>query len=201
MKEKNNIVTILLLIIIVILAVALYLAVTGKIALTKTENQTQSNDTTNIEETQKEEINYTYESLKGLYSYKSETKTDNSGNEYTSNYGLYLYDDGTFIYRLSTFASSGYIGNYIIVNDEIKLNYLFKFSSGTGLSVTKGNKNIKISNEKTLIDPEDLINKESKESITLTKDDSSENTKPYEENNAIDRIYNNDRFITQREIN
>ena len=141
-KGKSNRVTILLLLIIVILAVALYLSLTGKITLSKNEPAERNNNTT--ETTTTEETNYTYENIKGLYSYKSETQTDESGNEFNYYYGLYLYENGTFNYRIGTFARFGYIGNYTIVGNEIKLNYLYSYNSGTGLNISKESKTIKI---------------------------------------------------------
>ena len=61
---------------------------------------------------------------KGLYKFETEILTDESRNEYRATYNLYLYENGTFIYKLSTMAPFGYTGNYIIEDNKIRLSIL-----------------------------------------------------------------------------
>ena len=59
--------------------------------------------------------------MKGLYKFEYKNLNENSEIEYKTTYNLYLYENGTFVYKMLNIAPSGYIGNYIIENNEIKL--------------------------------------------------------------------------------
>ena len=45
--------------------------------------------------------------MKGLYKFETEILTDESRNEYRATYNLYLYENGTFLYKISTMAPFG----------------------------------------------------------------------------------------------
>ncbi len=170
--------------IILVLSVFYMLALTGKITLQPKE--INENISTNNEKTEKE--NYTYEEMKGLYSYETKTLKDENGNEYKKSYTLYLYENGTFRYRNSTFAPTGYVGNYIITDDIIKLNYLYSTNSGVGLFATKGNTEITINNNKVITMKEDLLDKNNKNGVVLKKEENSEKSAQYEKTTVNDLI-------------
>lgn len=77
---------------------------------------------------------------------------DENGNEGQFAFYLSLYENGTFNYRMSFLVPFGYIGNYIIKDDAIVLNYLFRTTSGAGIFRTTGTKTIIINSESNLID-------------------------------------------------
>ena len=93
-------------------------------------------DNTNILENN----SYTYSDMEGVYTLEQEVELD--GTTEKAGVTLYLWKDGTFKYVQSIYAPIGQIENYIIEGNNIKLNYLFKTTSGTGLSVIKGNKTL-----------------------------------------------------------
>ena len=80
--------------------------------------------------------------MKGLYKYTNENDT----------YQLYLYDNGTYVFDLSTPLNPNILlGNYIIENNIIKLNNLFRQGSGISVVLLSGNGTITINNEKTMV--------------------------------------------------
>lgn len=93
---------------------------------------------------------YTYNDIAGLYNYEESIEIDDE--TFTASYQLYLYEDGTFIYTRAMNTISGNLGNYIIVDDEIHLNYLFSSGSDIALSVMSGNKVLKINSDNSLTD-------------------------------------------------
>lgn len=95
---------------------------------------------------------YTYDDLEGLYTHISDSVTNEFGNEIFSYHYLYLYANGTFNYRMGTGAPFGRMGNYIIKDNTIILNYLFSTNSGAGINVTTGSKTINITDIDTLVD-------------------------------------------------
>lgn len=123
------------------------------------------------EENNNENIKYTYEEIKGLYTYTNEE----------SSYSLYLWENGTFKYEHSFDSSDGHghegrIGNYIIEDNVIKLNYLFSTGTDISLSVTKGNKELKIdSYDRITFTDSDFNNNK----ILLKKDNDKENNELY----------------------
>ena len=101
------------------------------------KNNIASNE--QVTEENSNENQYTYEKIKGLYTYTNEE----------SAYSLYLWENGTFKYENFFDSSDGYggggrIGNYIIEDNVIKLNYMFSTGTDASLTVTKGNKELKI---------------------------------------------------------
>lgn len=119
-------------------------------------------------------MEYTYDDIKGLYTYTSETRINEFGDEFNSFYYLYLYENGTFNYRMGTGAPYGYMGNYIIKDNTIVLNYLFSTNSGAGIYVTTGSKTITITAEDTLIDAKPTVPLDSTTKVTLKKASSKE---------------------------
>lgn len=170
MKENNNkSIIILLIIIIVVMAIITTLALTDTINL---KNNPQSNNLTENKEEIKENTEiYSSENIKGTYSYKSEMITDEYENNFHASYNLTLYENGTFEYRLATIYPFGYIGNYIIKDNQIILNYLFETNSSTGINVTNGTHTITINNDNTLSDTNQPITNINLTTITLTKDE------------------------------
>ncbi len=138
----------------------------------ETEKSDSGENTGNDNST--EMMEYTYDNIKGLYTYTSETRIDTQGNEFNSYYYLYLYENGTFNYRMGTAAPYGYMGNYIIKDNTIVLNYLFSTNSGAGIYVTTGSKTITITAEDTLIDAKPTVPFDSTTKVTLKKASSKE---------------------------
>ena len=68
----------------------------------------------------------------------------------------------------------GYMGNYIIEDNTIVLNYLFETNSGAGIDVTTGTKKITITDADTLVDVNQSINIVNMTSVTLEKATSTE---------------------------
>lgn len=195
-KKKNNLIIILVGVIFVILVTSWILFTTGTITLSsnKATNDTLDN---NIQKNQISDnctTGYKYSDLKGLYKYESGTLKDESGNEYNAWYSLYLYDNGTYQYRMGTIAPFGNMGNYIIEGDKIILNYLFTTSSGSGINVVNGTKKITINSTSSLSDsvnfPEELPNK----NITLTRASENEAQNFLKNNDFQDFLNNNPIF-------
>ena len=95
-------------------------------------------------------------------------------------------------------APRGVIGNYIIVDDEIKLNYLFNTGSDASLIATTGSKVLKIKDNKTIVenDAEFAKNGGSK-TINLVRDNSNNN----KEDNSITDYINNYEVINKTNNN
>lgn len=179
MKETNKKIIITLMMIILVLSVFYMLALTGSITL-KPEEKCIS---------QPQEIEnktYTYEEMKGLYSYTGETENDGQGNEYRISADLYLYGNGTYRYINYTNAPHGHIGNYIIVDNKIVLNYLYRTGSGTGITATKETSEITINSKEELLLSENIG--ENKIEINLTKNNNDEKIKEFEKTTVNDLI-------------
>lgn len=117
---------------------------------------------------------YTYDGVKGLYTYISETVTTESGDEIFAFYSLYLYENGTFKYEMGTGAPYGQMGNYIIKDNTIVLNYLFSTNSGVGITVATGSKTISITNQDTLVDNDPLATVGNMNSVALKRASAAE---------------------------
>lgn len=121
----------------------------------------------------KEEKNYTYNYIAGLYTFK-ENNPNNAGERFTYVYNLYLKENGTFKYVHAMNAQSSVSGNYIIVGDEIHLNYLFNGGNDIGLTATSGEKILKIKDGKTLVDEDAFFAKDGgTKNISLTKSENN----------------------------
>ncbi len=118
---------------------------------------------------------HTYNDIKGLYTYTSETiKDDELGHEYFAFYYLYLNENGTFNYRMGTGAPWGYVGNYVIKDNTIILNYLFRTNSGAEITVTTGSKTIAITDNHTLTDVNPSVTVADMTTVTLKKASAAE---------------------------
>ncbi len=117
-----------------------------------------------------EVMKYTYEGVKGLYTYTSEA----AQNEQDLFYYLYLYENGMFNYKMGTGASFGYIGNYVIKEDKVVLNFLFKIDSGAGVTVSTGSKTITITENDVLVDDNPSVVVDDMKKVTLKKASSAE---------------------------
>jgi len=180
MKENNNKgIIIFLIIITIIMGIITILALNGTISLKQkqTENTEEITDNTQI---------YNYSDIKGLYTFVSEKIIEENNNEITPSYNLFLYENGMFQYQLSTIYPFGYIGNYIIKDNQIVLNYLFSTNSGASIDVTEGTHTITINDNNKLIDNNQPISNINLTKITLTKDEN--NTIKYE--NTFNKINN-----------
>ena len=171
-KGKNLIIGALLCIIILLIA-AIILLLTNKSTFKKSN--------TNEDNTQTVETTYTYKEIKGLYSYKGNLQKDDYGNDYREDYRLYLYENGTFIYNNYTLGPHGHIGNYIIVDNTIKLNYLYGTVGGTGMFPETGTEEITIKNDNELIFTKN-------NNAIVTRQTSQDEIKDYEERNVSEII-------------
>ncbi len=133
---------------------------------------------------------YTYDGVKGLYTYTSETVTTESGDEIFAFYYLYLYENGTFKYTMGTGAPYGRMGNYIIKDDTIVLNYLFNTNSGAEIIVTTGSKTISITDKDTLVDNDPSATVGNITSVVL-KRTSAEEENEYLQSEDFSRILKN----------
>ena len=142
---------------------------------------------------------YTYNDISGYYSFK-DTNPNNDGREELSTFGYYLYlsENGTFKYQYVMNTGSSIIGNYIIVDDEIRLNYLFNGGSDAAVSATNGEKVLKITDKNTLVDNEAHFSSQGgSETISLTRDSSSYSKNEYD----INYIINNYGLFNKENLN
>lgn len=113
---------------------------------------------------QNEEINSIEESIENQENTKSYTYKDVAGNYYFEanikiedlpdakrEYFLILEEDGTYCYDTIFMAHGGHIGNYMIVDDTIVLNYLFSTGNDEGISPYDGSEILQISDNNNLI--------------------------------------------------
>lgn len=167
-KKRCCVVPIILLIIIVCLCAYIFLCTECKGKDTKTNNS-------EIKQTVTNDNNYTYMDIASFYSFK-DSNSNSEGREELSTFGytLYLAENGTFRYQYTMNTVSSVMGNYIIVDDEIRLNYLFTGGSDAGINATNGSKVLKIKDKNTLVDNDAYFytNGGSK-TIDLTKDNSN----------------------------
>ena len=99
----------------------------------------------------KEDFNlYSYDNIAGLYTNSYEFENEDGRRDFYAK--LNLYNDGTFNYSESVYAYSSIMGNYIIKDNRIILNYLFRQGSDVGIYITNGTREIIIEDENTLID-------------------------------------------------
>lgn len=187
-KKKSNgtLVGVLIGIIIMLLVVGV-LFVTGTIdfnsnTITTSSNQNIDNEK-NVDSNQDVSSNvYSYDEMKGVYMYKSEIQKDELGNEHSLWFNLYLYENGTFSYRFGGNVQSGYIGNYVIKDNTIVLNYLFRTTTSAQIFRTSGTKVLTINSNNVLNDSDPMgvfdydIGVSNPGNVDLSKDLSSELT-------------------------
>lgn len=201
-KKSSCVVPIILLIIIAALCAYIFLCTECK----DKNKGSNSNDKQDIVETKDENVNdkqdtleknnYTYDDMKGYYSFK-DSNPNSEGNEAVSTfeYTLYLSENGTFRYQYVMNTVSSVIGNYIIVDDEIRLNYLFTGGSDAGINATNGSKVLKIKDKNTLVDDDaHFYTNGGSKTIDLTKDNSnSYNSNEFDLNYIVNNygLFNN----------
>ena len=112
---------------------------------------------------------YDYDDVKGVYTYTSEATKDEEGNDITAMYRLYLNENGTFFYKMGTGAMTGHIGNYVIKDQTIILNYLFRTDNGTGLFSTEGSKTLTITAKDTFTDNQPSVTVGNMKNVLLKK--------------------------------
>ena len=120
---------------------------------------------------------YSYSDLKGRYTGTKEI------NGATVEFGLSLYENGTYVLQDAYLAPKGPAGNYIIVDDVLKLNILFNTTSSVDIKKANGNLEIKINEGGSLylnnykFDNDTLVN-----GILLTKINDSRELEYFNEN-------------------
>ena len=188
-KQTKDVLILFLVVIVTILATLCVLFLTGTI---KVKNDS-INDNTNIGN--KDSIyNYDYGNLKGLYSFRKVLGYDENGEyDIIVNYDLYLYENGTFIYRNDmSLSPSAFLGNYVIEDDQILLNYMFRAGSGVGMTYVSDNKVIKINSLTSLTDNKQPIESDLiKDKIVTLEKKSSEEEKTFLENNDFSKEVDN----------
>ncbi len=139
------------------------------------------------EETKK----YDYDSFSGLYLFTSKPfYSEANDGVVTPTYKLYLYDDGTFNYQLGYVISMGKVGNYIIKNNTIVLNYLFETSSDAALNVVSGEKVLSINGDNSLTDNNQEIPIVEDKSIILKKSSAEEEEEFLKNNMSVEEMIN-----------
>ena len=140
-----------------------------------------------------ESKSYSYKDIAGYYSAEDKVKVDSQS--ITVGYTLFLLENGTFRYQYVMNTSNSVIGNYIIVDDEIRLNYLFTGGSDAGINATNGSKVLKIKDKNTLVDDDaHFYTNGGLKTIDLTKDNSnSYNTNEFDLNYIVNNygLFNN----------
>ena len=182
-KKSSCVVPVILLIIIACLCTYIFLCTDCK----------GKNSNSNVKQDTVEKVNYSYNDMKGFYSTKETVNIDSQN--FTEAYTLYLSEDGTFRYEYVMNAPRSVMGNYTIVDDEIRLNYLFTSNSGAGIFATNGSKTLKIKDKNTLVDnnPNDKSQGDSK-TINLVRDNSISNSYSSKEFNLNYLINNEELF-------
>lgn len=139
-----------------------------------------------LDDIDNKEIIYNYSDIKGLYTAHETVNIDGLEEAQNASYTLYLWENGTFKYAYSVYAPMGVIGNYTIVDDEIRLNYLFQTSSDASLTPIEGDKVLKISSDSSILDSDYYFkeNTNNVEEVKLVKANAEE------ESNYKYNIYN-----------
>ena len=184
-KKRCCVVPIILLIVVIVLCAYIFLCTECKGKTSEINNQN------NIVSD-----NYSYKDLTGFYTFK-DSNPNSEVNEAISTFGytLYLSENGTFRYQYVMNTASSVMGNYIIVDDEIRLNYLFTGGSDAGINATNGSKVLKIKDKNTLVDDDaHFYTNGGLKTIDLTKDNSnSYNTNEFDLNYIVNNygLFNN----------
>lgn len=182
-SQKNRNVTLFLLVVFIILTILLGGYIVYDKVLNK--NKISENSSTNVDYPTKQDTTstiYTYDELSGHYTTEVNEKAEEviEGDPGVTTYSLYLYENGTFSFRWAHIAPVGFIGNYIIKDNQIVLNPLYDTNSGASKTKTTNKPTIlTISQDGTLETDGETIKK-----ITLSK--SNDNTTE----NEFDHFFN-----------
>lgn len=125
--------------------------------------------------------NYLYSEIKGKY------ECSKSYSDGSSFYELTLYENGTFKYLILFEGSTTLIGNYIIVDDEVRLNEMFIMGGGVGLNATSETLTLKINSDGTIGDTNHFP-KDSKNFENIKLEKKQNNTNNLNNNNVNDLI-------------
>lgn len=163
-KKSSCVVSVILLIIIVCLCTYIFLCTDFK----GKDDKSNDNDTV-------EKNSYTYDDMKGYYSIIDTNPKKAQEKELSDfKYTLYLSENGTFRYQYVMNTASSVMGNYIIVDDEVRLNYLFNGGNDAGINATNGSKVLKIKDKNTLVDSNaHFASQGGSKSINLVRDNSN----------------------------
>ena len=175
MKLKDSIIIIL----VVVIAIVVGVFVGFKLSEGKNEhnitNNGETNNNENINDNNTEIIKYTYYEIKGTYTYEDEKSKNEDGNMFGCS--ISLFENGTFIHGCGVTIPLGTMGNYIIKDNNIVLNYLFETRSDANIIAETGSDIITISDKNTLLFTNATNWGGSKSSITLKRDTSSDENK------------------------
>ena len=185
-KNGNNGVIALLVVIIIIMGVSLFLSLNGTINFNKENVNSSSNSASGGEVVNDNKVSYSYKEMTGLYTYTSDTWKDelNGGVDENATYQLYLYENGTFVYKVGYKILQYEIGNYTINDNKIILNVLFTKGSGVGINKVSDEQlsNLIINSNAVLEDNNQNIKELNVTSITLNKTNNEDANKFLEEN-------------------
>lgn len=178
-KKSSCVVPVILLVIICLLCCYIVFFTECKDKKIKTDDTEKSENVINN--------NYTYDNIAGHYKFTE----SNNNQEFNFGYYLYLWKNGTFKYQFTMNTASSFIGNYIIVGDEIHLNYLFVGGSDAAVTTTSGEKVLKISDINTITDNDaHFYTNGGSKTINLVKDNSNnDNFNGFDVNNIINNYY------------
>lgn len=134
-----------------------------------------------------EKSSYKYSEIKGLY------------EGYYENWKLTLYleEDGTFVYDANAQTHASNLGNYIIEDNQIKLNSIFWEGNGAGLGIEKKENHLillKINNNGSLTEVQNKTKNREKETVLTkieTTEDYSSGTNNFYNKINNTQIYNN----------
>lgn len=176
--EKKNTRLIVLVIILCLLVLGLGGYIVYDKVLTKDNNNIGASNTDSVDNISNEKF-YSYENVSGLYTYTAKTFEEGTDNEFIPIYKLFLYDNGTFFYLRPSRTPVGVVGNFIIKDDKILLNYWYNWSSGIQKMDDKSIKinSLVISKNDTLIDSNPFETWYDISEISLLKADSEEEKK------------------------
>lgn len=184
MENKNNNGILLLLLIFIILSFLFGGYIVYDKVLSK--NGTPKSPNANINTpSQQENIsinNYTYDGIAGYYtgSLKDEPDSGTEGDDGTTNFSLELNSNGTFSFRQARFAASGFIGNYIIKDNQIILNHLYSTNSGASKNRTNGTTTVTIDSNGSLKLTAKGQGGTKEQELTLAKDTNASNENQFE---------------------
>lgn len=111
--------------------------------------------------------NYSYKDISGVYKFNKKVQFNGENDEITCI--LYLYKNGTFNYQHQATIVQGILGNYIIDNDTIILNKLFRHGNDLSLGTTRGELKLKLNEDYTITDSNNSFGIEETKNITFKK--------------------------------
>ena len=151
-EKKNNNIGLIIFLILIILGLAGYICYDKFIANNETKCLINNNGQV-PNKAQKDEPVFTYDIISGIFEYKVDYKPEGTDDLFSYFANLYLLEDGTIRFNQGDQAANGYVGNYIIDNDELKITEWFGTGSDASLGITKTIKTFtyKIKDKNTII--------------------------------------------------